>query len=188
MLLEAALKYVSLFPPSYTAARHASYFWYSILTSFNTILISWLLVLFSIDVPLNEFLTPFHRPVKGRQKLMGEICVGRNEAVCMASKEWGRMHSTWESLKPLSKLCIGRNKTECAWQQVQSYALLRWGFGISVPFISIFHLHKSSFRLLATLGSSWYIHFCFYSVVNTTTKLQKNKVKLQKPFQKSMCT
>ena len=36
------------------------------------------------------------------------------------------------SLKPLSKLqCIGRNKTECAWQQVQSHALLRQGFGTS---------------------------------------------------------
>ena len=55
-----------------------------------------------------------------------------------------------ECQKLVSELCIGRNKTECAWQaweshetvidflvntQVQSHALLRWGFGTSVPFI-----------------------------------------------------
>ena len=41
---------VSLFPPSYTAARNASLFWYSILTSFNTILIPCLHVLLSLHV------------------------------------------------------------------------------------------------------------------------------------------
>ena len=53
----------------------------------------------------------------------------------------------------MSEVCIGRNKTECAWQaqesnetvidsdlvstQVQSHALMRQGFGTSVPFIFI---------------------------------------------------
>ena len=47
---------VSLFPPSYTAARNASLLWYSILTSFNTILIPCLLALFSLDHSLNACL------------------------------------------------------------------------------------------------------------------------------------
>ena len=56
-----------------------------------------------------------------------------------------------EHQKLVSELCTGRNKTECAWHasmresrvsdrflvnKVQSHALLRRGFGTSVPFIA----------------------------------------------------
>ena len=41
---------VRLFPPNCTAARNVSFFWYLIQTSFNTIVIPCLLVLFSCDV------------------------------------------------------------------------------------------------------------------------------------------
>ena len=69
-------------------------------------------------------------PVKERQKLVRELCIGRNKTECAwqamrvkplskLCREKNKIECTkYESLKPSSKLCIGRNKTECAWQQV----------------------------------------------------------------------
>ena len=66
-------------------------------------------------------------------------------------KLWNTRAVESEHQKLVSELCTGRNKTECAWHasmgesrvsdrflvntQVQSHALLRRGFGTSVPFI-----------------------------------------------------
>ena len=55
------------------------------------------------------------RPVKERQKLVSELCMGRNKTMRMAS-----MRESRDSLVDT---------------QVQSHALLRQGFGTSVPFI-----------------------------------------------------
>ena len=55
------------------------------------------------------------RPVKERQKLVSELCMGRNKTMCMAS-----MRESQDSLVNT---------------QVQSHALLRRGFGTSVSFI-----------------------------------------------------
>ena len=81
-----------------------------------------------------------------------------SDSVKSARKAKDKLHKPFkERQKLVSELCTGRNKTECAWHasmresrdcdqflvntQVQSHALLRRGFGTSVPFMYAMNDH-----------------------------------------------
>ena len=103
-----------------------------------------------------------------------------SDSVKSARKAKDKLYKPFkERQKLVSELCTGRNKTECAWHasmresrdsdrflvntQVQSHALLRRGFGTSVPFIKFIADGHGRYGSMEDCGVSNAKYLCSFS-------------------------